>query len=72
MRKIIPLKFNTASHIYDQRKNLVRVTTGSKAFDQILGGGVEQCSITEVYGEYRAGKSQLCHTMAVSAQVTTA
>lgn len=49
----------------------MRITTGSKAFDDILGGGVEQCSITEVYGEYRSGKSQLCHTLAVTAQVTS-
>lgn len=36
---------------------------------KILGGGVESKSITEVYGEFRTGKSQLCHTLAVTSQL---
>ena len=35
-------------------------------FLQLLGGGVETMSITEVFGEFRTGKTQLCHTMAVT------
>ena len=35
----------------------------------MLGGGIETKSITEVYGEYRVGKSQLCLTLAVTAQL---
>ena len=32
-------------------------------------GGIETGSITEIFGEFRTGKSQLCHTMAVTCQV---
>ena len=40
-----------------------------QAFDAILGGGVETGSITEAYGEFRTGKTQLSHTLAVTCQL---
>merc|ERR1711964_677344 len=42
---------------------------GSKKLDDILEGGIETGSITEIYGEYRCGKTQLCHTLAVTCQL---
>lgn len=48
-----------------------KLTTGSKQLDEVLGGGIETGSITELYGEYRTGKSQLCHTLAVTCQLPT-
>jgi len=53
----------------NQRQKIKRITTGSSRLDEILGGGVEGNSITEVYGEFRTGKSQVCHTMAVACQL---
>ena len=44
----------------------MHVTTGCGELDAILGGGIESGSITELYGEFRTGKSQLCLTVAVS------
>lgn len=32
-------------------------------------GGLETGSITEIYGEYRCGKTQICHTLCVTCQV---
>lgn len=43
--------------------------TGSKQLDDVLGGGVLSMSITEVFGEFRCGKTQLCHTLCVTAQL---
>lgn len=37
----------------------------------ILLGGVETGSITELYGEFRSGKTQLCHTLCVTCQVSS-
>ena len=34
-----------------------------------LGGGIELGSVTEFFGEYRTGKSELCATLAVTAQL---
>ena len=48
---------------------IIQVTTGSKELDKLLQGGIETGSITELFGEFRTGKSQLCHTLAVTCQL---
>ena len=53
----------------EKRSQIVKITTGCEALDTLLGGGIESCSITEVFGEFRTGKTQLCHTMCVTAQL---
>jgi RecA/RadA recombinase len=39
------------------------ISTGSKAIDSLLGGGVHTGMITDIYGESGSGKSQLCFTL---------
>lgn len=46
-----------------------RITTGVKDLDKLLGGGIETKSITEFYGEFRTGKTQIVHTLCVTAMV---
>jgi DNA repair protein RAD51 len=48
---------------------MINLTTGSKELDTLLQGGIETGSVTEIYGEFRTGKTQLCHTLAVTCQV---
>lgn len=67
--KAVPLGFTTASEFHNRRSELICLTTGSKQLDTLLGGGIETGSITEVFGEFRTGKSQLCHTLAVTCQL---
>ncbi len=55
--------------IMERRQNLPRVTTGSKELDDMIGGGLEAGSITEFYGEFGSGKSQICHQLAVNVQL---
>jgi meiotic recombination protein DMC1 len=52
-----------------RQKNVVKISTGCKDLDGILGGGFETQCITEMYGEYRTGKSQLCMTACVTTQL---
>ncbi|MCJ1409029.1 Meiotic recombination protein dmc1 [Ptychographa xylographoides] len=61
--------FISAAELGHQRKRVVRISTGSKQLDVILGGGFQSMSISEVYGEFRCGKTQLAHTMSVIAQM---
>ena len=42
--------------------------SGSSDLDALLGGGIETGSITEIFGEFRTGKTQMCHTLCVSCQ----
>lgn len=61
--------FTNALEFMAKRQDLITITTGSKALDQLLDGGIESGSITELFGEFRTGKSQLCHTLAVTCQL---
>ena len=67
--KAVPLGFTTATEYHQRRSDLITITTGSPALDLVIGGGMETGSITELFGEFRTGKSQICHTLAVTCQL---
>ena len=48
------------------------ITTGASQVDKLLGGGIESSSITEMFGEFRCGKTQICHSLAVLCQLPVA
>jgi len=58
--------FETGDVILERRKSVSKLTTCSKAFDELLGGGLETQAITECFGEFGSGKSQLGHQLAVN------
>lgn len=60
--------FITATELYNKRKSIARISTGSRCLDELLGGGIETGSITEIYGEFGSGKTQICHTTAILVQ----
>lgn len=68
--KLVPMGFTTATEFHQRRCELISITTGSKQLDALLAGGIETGSITEIFGEFRTGKSQICHTLAVTCQVS--
>jgi len=70
-RSTMSLTFMRADELMKIRQTVKRLTTGSKAIDEILAGGLETQTITEFYGEYGSGKSQLCHQMCVNVQLPT-
>ncbi|CCE86082.1 Piso0_005731 [Millerozyma farinosa CBS 7064] len=51
------------------RNRAYSISTGSNQLDDVLGGGIMSMSLTEVFGEFRCGKTQLCHTLCVTAQL---
>lgn len=61
--------FITAEELAERRKLLGYITTGSKDLDELLGGGVETQALTEVFGEFGSGKSQLAHQLCVNVQL---
>jgi DNA repair protein RadA len=63
---VIEKSFVTATNLLSKKRD--RITTGSNNFDELLGGGIETRAVTEVYGEFGTGKTQLCHTLCVTAQ----
>ncbi len=58
-----------ASDVHQARGDMVQITTGAKDLDKLLEGGMETGSITEIFGEFRTGKTQICHQLCVTCQV---
>ncbi|MBS3135425.1 DNA repair and recombination protein RadA [Candidatus Woesearchaeota archaeon] len=71
-RSMLDMGFSSGLDMLEKRKNIIKITTGSKELDKLLGGGVETNGITETYGQYGSGKSQLAHILAVRAQMPVA
>jgi len=61
--------FVSASEIYDRRQKIERIKTGSNNLDELLIGGIETQAVTEFYGEYGTGKTQICHTLCLTVQL---
>lgn len=68
-RDALDMGFETADVLAEKRKLVGRLTTGSKELDNLIGGGIETQSITEVYGKMASGKSQWCFQTAVTVQL---
>lgn len=68
-REALGVKFKTAKEVKAERLNIGKITTGSKNMDALLGGGVETKTITEFFGEYGSGKTQICHQLSVNVQL---
>lgn len=68
-RKASDAGFVTCTQLVSKLKNRFALSTGAQKLDQMLGGGVESGAITEFFGEFRCGKTQLCHSLAVVAQL---
>lgn len=60
--------FMTGWDYYLKRQSIGKISTGSKNLDKLLGGGIETQALTESFGEYGSGKTQLGHTLAVMVQ----
>ena len=69
-RNMLDLGFVEGTEFAKRRANVFNITTGSKQFNDLLGGkGVESKAITEAFGAYGSGKTQLGLTLAVNAQL---
>ncbi len=70
-RDSLEMGFDTAEKLKEKRKTVGVITTGSKALDDLLGGGVETQAMTEAYGAFGSGKSQLGFQLLVNVQLPT-
>ena len=60
--------FETGDKILERREGIGKLTTGSKSLDELFGGGLETQAMSEFYGEFGSGKTQLAHQLAVTVQ----
>lgn len=61
--------FETADVILERRKGAHRLLVGAKAFDELMGGGLESQTIIELFGEFGSGKTQIAHQAMVNVQM---
>ncbi len=70
-RTMLDLGFSDGMEFAKKRANVSYITTGSKNFDELLGGkGIESRAITEAFGAFGSGKTQLGLTLAVNTQLS--
>ena len=68
-RENLKMGFETGLDALRKRERVGKITTGSKELDKLIGGGVETQAITELYGKYGSGKTQIGHQLAVNVQL---
>lgn len=61
--------FVTADKVLERRQKVGLITTGSEQLDALLGGGIETQAVTEIFGEFGSGKTQLAHQLCVNVQL---
>ncbi|WP_436925791.1 DNA repair and recombination protein RadA [Halosimplex amylolyticum] len=61
--------FESGAAVLERREQIGKLTWNVDEVDDLLGGGIETQSITEVYGEFGAGKSQVTHQISVTVQL---
>ncbi|MEM7821687.1 MAG: DNA repair and recombination protein RadA [Candidatus Aenigmatarchaeota archaeon] len=69
VREILEIGYESADKILERRLKVAKITTGSKNLDNLLGGGIETQAISEAYGAYGSGKTQLGFQLAVNVQL---
>ncbi|MCF7871978.1 DNA repair and recombination protein RadA [Candidatus Woesearchaeota archaeon] len=67
-RENLNMGFQTGIEVLKRRDTVQKISTGSQSFDDMMGGGFETGAITECFGQYGSGKTQIGHLLAVSIQ----
>jgi DNA repair protein RadA len=69
-RSMLNLGFIDGVEFAERRANISYITTGSKGFDTLLGGrGIQAKAVTEAFGAFGSGKTQLGLMLAVNVQL---
>ncbi|MBS3169320.1 DNA repair and recombination protein RadA [Candidatus Woesearchaeota archaeon] len=65
-RDSMKMGFETGTEVLRKRQFVSKISTGSANFDTLMGGGFETGAITECFGEFGCGKTQIGHILAVN------
>ncbi len=68
-REATTVDYETGSQIMEKRMILGKITTSSKDLDSLIGGGIETNAITETYGKFSSGKTQLGFQLCINVQL---
>ena len=65
-RDSMEMGFQTGDQLLKKRERVIRIKVGAESFNQMLGGGFETGAITECFGEFGSGKTQIGNSLAVN------
>ncbi len=64
-REALEMGFESGEDVYKRRLEIEKISFGVNSLDEMLAGGIETGAITEAFGEFGSGKTQLAHFLAV-------
>ena len=67
-RDKLEMGFESGEELMKKRESIEKITIGAQSLNNLLGGGFETQAITEAFGEYGSGKTQIGHCLAVHVQ----
>jgi DNA repair protein RadA len=67
-RESMNMGFESGLDVLHKRESVTKITTGCDNLNNLLGGGFETGAITECYGEFGSGKTQIGHVLATQCQ----
>jgi len=67
-RNNLDMGFESGTDLLQRRSKIMKISSGSANFDELLGGGFETGAIVECFGEFGSGKTQIGHILAVNCQ----
>ena len=67
-RAAMKMGFESGTDILKKRLSILKISSGSKNLDKLLGGGFETGAIVECFGEFGSGKTQIAHSLVVQCQ----
>ena len=68
-RDKMDMGFESGEDLLRKREEVVKLSTGCKAFDDMIKGGFETGGIAECFGEFGSSKSQIAHVLVVRVQL---
>jgi DNA repair protein RadA len=66
------INYESGSSVYTRRKDIGKISAGAESLNDLIGGGLETNSITEAYGRFASGKSQIGFQVSVNVQLPKA
>ena len=67
-REVLDIGYEKATEVLKRRELIGKISTGSKNLNNLLGGGIETQSVTEMFGQFGSGKTQIAFQLAVNVQ----
>ncbi|MBD3262710.1 MAG: DNA repair and recombination protein RadA [Candidatus Altiarchaeales archaeon] len=68
-RTNLKMGFESGLDVLAKREQIGKLTTGSQELDNLFGGGIETQAITELFGKFGSGKTQIAHQLSITAQL---